>query len=139
MKTTIERIFETLSKGKVELASEKIKLSATQDMAKVVADMNTHYKKLVSSEKLLNAKLKDINKAKKTTDKSKKDAFKTIDQYDRIRRRFLKARKETEKIAKELGVKPSSIKELNEAYSIFEKLDKEVNKLDDKFTKRKFI
>ena len=72
MKTTIERIFETLSKEKVELKAEKIKLSAVDDLKKLntlyyknTADVITMIKKMLSDGRNAESKL---DKAIKSAD-----------------------------------------------------------------------
>lgn len=112
MKTTIERIFETLSKDKVELKSEKIELGAIDDLIK-------KYKKIASNApKIKNIILKEANNLAAVA-----TSLGTIKaQFDKI-----------EKTAKELGVDlPNEIKSVgNVSQSLAKEWGKAANNISN--------
>ena len=105
MKTTIERIFETLSKEKVKLKSEKIELGLIDDVKK-------QYNLII--------KLKE--KAEDDLAKAKKSAVIADSEI----KEFKKDANKAEKIAKELGI---SSKDMN-LQKLFQDI-KEAEKLFD--------
>lgn len=105
MKTTIERIFDTLSKEKVELKSEKIELGLIDDVKK-------QYNLII--------KLKE--KAEDDLAKAKKSAVIADSEI----KEFKKDANKAEKIAKELGI---SSKDMN-LQKLFQDI-KEAEKLFD--------
>ena len=79
MKTTIERIFETLSKEKVELKSEKIELGLIQDIESEISDAGKGARKGVdmieAAKKPLENSLKQNENLLKKIKKTKKSAI----------------------------------------------------------------
>jgi len=125
MKTTIERIFETLSKeDKVELASEKIELSVASDLKQLVNALNSQLsiddRILPESQKLVSELSSTLPKAKNRA-KTNKSVINAIDgKIDLAEDALNKAKN----IAKELGIKTNQI----ENFSQVEKLLKDVVK-----------
>ena len=102
MKTTIERIFETLSKEKVELKAEKVELSVAGDIKKAISGTNGLIKKLESSEKKMNKLTKDYESSWDNNSSLLKDAKGEANYIESVIERV-------ETMAKELGVKASSV------------------------------
>lgn len=102
MKTTIERIFETLSKEKVELKAEKVELSVAGDIKKAISGTNGLIKKLESSEKKMNKLTKDYESSWDNNSSLLKDAKGETNYIESVIERV-------ETMAKELGVKASSV------------------------------
>jgi len=118
MKTTIERIFETLSKEKVELKAEKVELSVAGDIKKAISGTNGLIKKLESSEKKMNKLTKDYESSWDNNSSLLKDAKGEANYIESVIERV-------ETMAKELGVKASSV-------DGFSDLEKRKNLLDAK-------
>ena len=122
MKTTIERVFETLNK--VELKSEKVELSMSGDIKKEISGSNSLIKKLESSEKKMNKLRKDYESSWDNNSSLLKDAASKAKLIENIIDRV-------ETMAKELGVKASSV-------DGFSDLEKRKNLLDAKQSDNKF-
>ena len=79
MKTTIERIFETLSKEKVELKSEKIELGLIQDIEAEISNASKGARKgidmIEAAKKPLENSLKQNENLLKKIKKTKKSAI----------------------------------------------------------------
>jgi hypothetical protein len=104
MKTTIERIFETLSKEKVELKSQKIELALVDDLKKRNQEL---FKNLKKSDGLWRDYQDYLTNADKPFSKmidSYGDLGASIQFADGVAKRFIKA-------AKELGVDVKSNKD----------------------------
>ena len=109
MKTTIERIFETLSKEKVELKSEKIELSLADD-------------------------IRDIAKRGQQIQKDLKNNLNVYNGLLRAGGTMNKKLAEVEKIAKELGVKPpTEFKKLQEIADKYEEQGNAIKKVYNLF------
>lgn len=126
MKTTIERIFETLSKEKVELKAEKIELGLVDDVKKAIQKIKDNNKNIINEVKLtqkaeqnyekLHTKLKEdledvFDKGLKAMD----DAFLYVEKQE-------KNIQEIKKISKELGVDVPVIKEFEKEKNILNKI-----------------
>jgi hypothetical protein len=122
MKTTIERVFEALNK--VELKSEKVELSMSGDIKKEISGSNSLIKKLESSEKKMNKLRKDYESSWDNNSSLLKDAASKAKLIENIIDRV-------ETMAKELGVKASSV-------DGFSDLEKRKNLLDAKQSDNKF-
>jgi len=116
MKTTIERVFEALNK--VELKSEKVELSVAGDIKKAISGTNGLIKKLESSEKKMNKLTKDYESSWDNNSSLLKDAKGEANYIESVIERV-------ETMAKELGVKASSV-------DGFSDLEKRKNLLDAK-------
>jgi division protein CdvB (Snf7/Vps24/ESCRT-III family) len=101
MKTTIERIFETLSKEKVELKSEKIELSDVDDLKK----LNTLYYKNTGTA---NSKIKGLLSEARSAETKIEEALKAANKMEALISKV-------QKIAKELGIDENRIEELKNA------------------------
>jgi len=111
MKTTIERIFETLSKEKVELKAEKIELSAIDDLKKAINEaervqslQESGFEWYDKAEQEFKEYLKRHTDAIGIINSSKKQFNKTTNLLN-------DATAKIGNTAKELGFNPSSIKE----------------------------
>ena len=122
MKTTIERVFETLNK--VELKSEKVELSVAGDIKKAISGTNGLIKKLESSEKKMNKLRKDYESSWDNNSSLLKDAKSEANYIESVIERV-------ETMAKELGVKASSV-------DGFSDLEKRKNLLDAKQSENAF-
>jgi len=122
MKTTLQRVFETLNK--VELKSEKVELSMSGDIKKEISGSNSLIKKLESSEKKMNKLRKDYESSWDNNSSLLKDAASKAKLIENIIDRV-------ETMAKELGVKASSV-------DGFSDLEKRKNLLDAKQSDNKF-
>tara|TARA_R110001606_G_C15145924_1_gene625134 strand:- start:54 stop:434 length:381 start_codon:yes stop_codon:yes gene_type:complete len=122
MKTTLERVFEALNK--VELKSEKVELSMSGDIKKEISGSNSLIKKLESSEKKMNKLRKDYESSWDNNSSLLKDAASKAKLIENIIDRV-------ETMAKELGVKASSV-------DGFSDLEKRKNLLDAKQSDNKF-
>ena len=122
MKTTLEKVFETLNK--VELKSEKVELSMSGDIKKEISGSNSLIKKLESSEKKMNKLRKDYESSWDNNSSLLKDAASRAKLIENIIDRV-------ETMAKELGVKASSV-------DGFSDLVKRKNLLDAKQSDNKF-
>ena len=100
MKTTLERVYEALNK--VELKSEKIELGIAGDIKKEISGSNSLIKKLESSEKKMNKLRKDYESSWDNNSSLLKDAASRAKLIENIIDRV-------ETMAKELGVKASSV------------------------------
>ena len=116
MKTTLEKVFETLNK--VELKSEKVELSVAGDIKKAISGTNGLIKKLESSEKKMNKLTKDYESSWDNNSSLLKDAKGEANYIESVIERV-------ETMAKELGVKASSV-------DGFSDLEKRKNLLDAK-------
>jgi len=101
MKTTIERIFETLSKEKVELKAEKIKLSAVDDLKK----LNTLYYRNTDNA---NAIIKGVLSEARSAETRIEEALKAANKMEALISKV-------QKTAKELGINEEYIEELKDA------------------------
>jgi len=122
MKTTLERVYEALNK--VELKSEKIELGIAGDIKKEISGSNSLIKKLESSEKKMNKLRKDYESSWDNNSSLLKDAASRAKLIENIIDRV-------ETMAKELGVKASSV-------DGFSDLEKRKNLLDAKQSDNKF-
>jgi exonuclease VII small subunit len=111
MKTTIERIFETLSKEKVELKSEKIELSVASDIQKSLKRSNAIVKKLESHDKKINKAYRAYEDAWEKNQVLIKDAKSEL-------KILVPLFREVNSLAKELGIKANSIEGLKELENI---------------------
>lgn len=137
MKTTIERIFETLSKDKVELASEKIELSVADDAKKIITQVE---KETSAGDKFLkthNSNVKDYEKLKKDLVAGSKAIQKNIEQAEKYTNKLNKMFEKTDDVimkirrtADELGVPLKSIKVYQEVFDAQKKLGEVINDSD---------
>jgi septal ring factor EnvC (AmiA/AmiB activator) len=127
MKTTIERIFETLSKEKVELKSEKIELGLVDDLKK----LNTEAEKISKS---VNKDSNDLSKLfqelRDLSDRFNKINNRRSDDIKKGKSTFKELNSlldETQKQAKELGVAPRDIPNFSKSSKISNDLRASVN------------
>ncbi len=129
---TQRRVFEKLSEStKVELQNEKTKLSAAQDLAKSIVDMNTHLKKVISADKLLVENEKKESKPQKQYIKTREDTLKLLKEWGSIKTRYWNTIDSGQKMAKELGVNLYDIKEFNESDNVYEKVNRKFKELEE--------
>lgn len=122
MKTTLERVYETLNK--VELKSEKVELGIASDIKKEISGSNSLVKKLESSEKKMNKLRKDYESSWDNNSSLLKDAASRARLIENIIDRV-------ETMAKELGVKASSVDGFSDLVERKNLLDKKQR--DNKF------
>lgn len=137
MKTTIERIFETLSKEKVELKSEKIELSVADDAKKIISQVQ---KETSAGDKFLkthNSNVKSYEKLKKDLVAGSKAIQKNIEQAEKYTNKLNKMFEKTDDVimkirrtADELGVPLKSIKVYQEVFDAQKKLGEVINDSD---------
>ena len=107
MKTTIERIFETLSKEKVELATHKVNLGSVNEIKQEINKVNKAISKVSNSLEELKKITKLIDKKANEQRNENANGENVVDKAKEVSFEF--ARK-----AKELGVDVKSIKEYND-------------------------
>jgi len=122
MKTTLERVYEALNK--VELKSEKVELGIASDIKKEISGSNSLVKKLESSEKKMNKLRKDYESSWDNNSSLLKDAASRARLIENIIDRV-------ETMAKELGVKASSVDGFSDLVERKNLLDKKQR--DNKF------
>ena len=137
MKTTIERIFETLSKEKVELKSEKIELSVADDAKKIISQVE---KETSAGDKFLkthNSNVKSYEKLKKDLVAGSKAIQKNIEQAEKYTNKLNKMFEKTDDVimkirrtANELGVPLKNIKVYQEVFDAQKKLGDVINDSD---------
>jgi len=138
---TQRRVFEKLSENtKVELASERIELSVLNDLkkgineAKRIQDLQEDgFKFAKKAEQEFKEYLKLHTDAIGIINSSRKQVNKTLQLLE-------KSMKEAEKISKDLGVQPNSIKEYVEAIKISNEIidtNRDLFNLKDKLEKFK--
>ena len=121
MKTTIERIFETLSKEKIELKSEKIELSSVGELEKEIKKMKSALdymgKRMVEGEKYIKEFIKYRNFS--------------LDVYSKLSRIKVKMHEvaqekldKFEKAAKELGVSVNNVAQVKEIKKLISETEK---------------
>ena len=127
MKTTLEKVFETLNK--VELKSEKIELSVVNDLKELVTDA----KRIISLQE-------DGFKWGERAEKEFKEVKKVISDAEGITRGALrqagnlkndsdKIFNKVEVVSKDLGINPNSIKEYDTAIKLINKMFDNQNSL----------
>ena len=127
MKTTLEKVFETLNK--VELKSEKIELSAINDLKELVTDA----KRIISLQE-------DGFKWGERAEKEFKEVKKVISDAEGITRGALRQAgnlkndsdtifNKIEVVSKDLGINPNSIKEYDTAIKLINKMFDNQNSL----------
>ncbi len=99
MKTTLEKVFETLNK--VELKSEKIELSDVDDLKK----LNTLYYRNTGTA---NSKIKSLLSEARSAETKIEEALKAANKMDALISKV-------QKIAKELGIDENRVEELKDA------------------------
>jgi len=120
MKTTLEKVFETLNK--VELKSEKVELSSINDLKELVTDA----KRIISLQE-------DGFKWGERAEKEFKEVKKVISDAEGITRGALRQagnlKNDSDKIfnkievmSKDLGINPNSIKEYDTAIKLINKM-----------------
>lgn len=137
MKTTIERIFETLSKEKVELKAEKIELSVADDAKKIISQVE---KETSAGDKFLkthNSNVKSYEKLKKDLVAGSKAIQKNIEQAEKYTNKLNKMFEKTDDVimkirrtADELGVPLKSIKVYQEVFDAQKQLGDVINDSD---------
>lgn len=137
MKTTIERIFETLSKEKVELKAEKIELSVADDAKKIISQVQ---KETSAGDKFLkthNSNVKNYEKLKKDLVAGSKAIQKNIEQAEKYTNKLNKMFEKTDDVimkirrtADELGVPLKSIKVYQEVFDAQKQLGDVINDSD---------
>jgi len=125
MKTTIERIFETLSEStKVELASEKIELSVAGDIKKGINKVKALLKQMSASKK-------SVQKARDVFESAGDKARNITDEANSFYNAQIDVQEKAEKIAKELGVNAGDISGFNVLDDLLFDLKKAEKELDD--------
>jgi hypothetical protein len=114
MKTTIERIFETLSKEKVELKSDKIELGLIDDALKYVKGVKEFGKNIDIDAEELEAVKRSIDV--------------DVEQLETDLNALKKGMNEIEKTAKELGVKTNDIPKYKDAVDAVKYGEKQIEK-----------
>ena len=99
MKTTLEKVFETLNK--VELKSEKVELSDVDDLKK----LNTLYYKNTGTA---NSIIKSLLSEARSSETKIEEALKAANKMDALISKV-------QKIAKELGIDENRVEELKDA------------------------
>jgi hypothetical protein len=109
MKTTLEKVFETLNK--VELKSEKIELQSAQAMLNDALKL----------KKLMDQYSKDLDNAEVSIKFSVTNLKGIVNSIER-------AQKKTEQLAQALGVKVNSIKKYNQIENMKNLIEKRIKK-----------
>jgi uncharacterized coiled-coil DUF342 family protein len=138
MKTTIERIFEQLSETtKVELASEKIELSITDDAKKVIDNAKQEASKGDEFLKKHKANIKNYEKLKKDLKAGSNIIQKNIEQagkytkkLDKVYDKLDDVQTKIRKTADELGVPLKSIPVAEDIFQSKRTLGDSINELD---------
>jgi len=107
MKTTIERIFETLRKEKVELATHKVNLGSVNEIKQEINKVNKAISKVSNSLEELKKITKLIDQKANEQRNENANGENVVDKAKEVSFEF--ARKD-----KELGVDVKSIKEYND-------------------------
>ena len=123
MKTTIERIFETLSKEKVELKSEKIELANISELNRFVGALTTALKQLQNNRSKLGKDLREIEKIKESLKVNYNTAVKNQNATKQAIKSAEQIANEISKQAKELGINPRSIDNVEELISLIEQVE----------------
>lgn len=130
MKTTIERIFDTLSKDKVELKSEKVELALIDDLNKSLDGLKS-FDKVIAREgqKALSA-YSNLQAEGGKLEEAYQDAFSFIDDAESEISKAEKVVENLAKTAKELGINPRDIKGTTEIVKVVANLEDTINTLN---------
>jgi len=120
MKTTLEKVFETLNK--VELKSEKVELSSINDLKELVTDA----KRIISLQedgfKWGEREEKEFKEVKKVISDAEGITRGALRQAGNLKNDSDKIFNKIEVMSKDLGINPNSIKEYDTAIKLINKM-----------------
>ena len=122
MKTTLEKVFETLNK--VELKSEKIELGLLDDLNKYSKGYDKYYNEGLGLEK-------KAERIKKELKELVSALYKWDELGDSIATDIIRDLSKADKVADELGVKAEQIKEYKDAQNTCKKFAKAAKRFRD--------
>jgi chromosome segregation ATPase len=119
MKSNIEKVYSKLPK--TELA--KVELASIAELNKFVSSLKTALKQLESNRSKLSSNLKDIEKVENDLKKNYNTALKNKNATDTATKNAEKLADQIAKQAKELGINPRSIDNVDVLISLIEQIE----------------
>lgn len=116
--------------NKTKLASQKVELASIKELDKFVSALKTALKQLESNRGKLGSDLREIEKIKSSLEKNYNTALKNKNATDQAIKSAEKIGNQIAEQAKELGINPRSIDNVDELISLIEQIEGTQETLD---------
>lgn len=120
---TQKEVFNKLFKEKVELSAEKIELASIAELNRFVSALKTALKQLESNRSKLGSDLREIEKVKDSLKTNYNTAIKNQNASKQAIKSAEQIADQIAKQAKELGINPRSIDNVDELISLVEQVE----------------